>query len=261
MTGDAMKKNATAIDDMRTIQDVMSDLGLGRSTVLGLGGRYLHPVKMAGKLYYRADEVAAERERREGSNKILRKPERDVRLGTRPAPLPEAPPVRRAPAYDGKIAAQAVRLFRDGADRRGVVEKLEISFELAEHLWLEYQRVGPEVVLDSRALETLKNYLSLYGKVMTAEIIVMAVKKLLFDVERRSRELADEMSDWQPHVTFSPKTGRVKVEIRSGTKRIVDGAVSDWSARFVDVTDVLAMTSTEMKLAEWVRVSDSKAAE
>ncbi len=130
-----MRKVAKMSGDELSISDVMSILNLSRTTVLGLNRSHLHPAKIGGRWIYRLADVEAERERREGSNKILRRTSPDGQMGPGSAALGGSLRRDRPPVYDGAIASEAVRLIKDGKDRRQLVEDLKITFEVADHLW------------------------------------------------------------------------------------------------------------------------------
>lgn len=244
-------KQALVPADMLTIEGVMSELGVSRTTVLGLGkSGYLHPVKLNGRLHYQAAEVTAERERREASNKILSRPSRDLRPARATVP-PTAP--RSVPSYEGGIAARAVALFDEGRGVREIVRQLEISFELAKHLWAEYVSAGTEILLRKEHVEALRKKLDV-PPVPSGEDIVKAVGRLASQVrdELAAIGVEREASERRPSVSRERRSGRVVVDIRRPIRRDdddPDDGVQEWTSRSVDVTDVLQMTADEIECA------------
>jgi Helix-turn-helix domain len=254
-----MRKIPRVGDDMLTIDDVMSMLNLSRSTILGLHNNYLHPVKVDGRLFYRRDEVDAEMERRQTSNKILKRTNVDIRpKSTAKTVVDSVKPsvVAKPPTYDGKTAAQAARLFRDGSDRRDVVEKLEITFELADHLWLQFMRMGTEIVLDRAATAGLGKSIDLPLN-PTARDIVELVGALSDSVHQRAIEYSVTLFGRSPRVRYARKAGRIFVDVLLG----IDQADGEWGAeriRKVDVTDVIQMTPEEIEYAGWLGMVDEE---
>jgi hypothetical protein len=239
-----MGTNGRAVEDMLTIDDAMSELGVSRTTVLGLGkeGRLL-PVKIRGRLYYDTDQVTSERDRREKSNKILTRDPRDLGLGNRRSPVSVPTRPRAVPIYDGKTAARSVDLFAGGGGVREAVKELEITFEVGQHLHTEYRKAGSDLVLDAAAVRELGRWIRL-GTSPTGAEIVKAIGQELVKSRQVGRDRSRTPVSNVPMVSYDIRSGRVDL--------MISLAGRDDEFRCVDVTKAANMTREELVHAGWI---------
>jgi len=139
------------------IREAATRLGVTYETYSAKYTKRFPSVSVGNKKYVHTNAVDAEIMRRasnpRGGNRRSN-PKKEEKV---------ASSIRGIPKYDGKIAASCVLLFREGKDICDVVVALNITFEVAKHLWKEYDSARREeaatkheVILDERSVVATK---------------------------------------------------------------------------------------------------------
>ena len=181
-------------------------------TVLGIseGGLYskiregkLHPIKKKGLNWFHPDEVhdlAGKISRRMGRTPV----DPVLKVARKKLPRPSShvlsPSTPRVPviSYDGEIAANATNLFDSGAGVRKVVVDLQITYELANHLYTEWKKAGPELHLPPRVLTQMRQRFSWSGDATPENFIRAMNAYLLREVERMAKEKGIIVPEGEP---------------------------------------------------------------
>jgi predicted DNA-binding transcriptional regulator AlpA len=176
---DSMKTVPT-MRDLLTIEEVMERLGISRTTVnLRIKEGRFHPVKREGRLYFTPQEVDAEADRRLASNKIIARPKTLIRprvAAKQSASTAHDPGVPRHTAED---AAASVALFEQGKGVREAVSTLKISYEAAHYLWRQFVDSGPEILLNRKELEAIRESLGWRGGTSNGASLMDAIDRAL----------------------------------------------------------------------------------
>jgi hypothetical protein len=109
-----------------------------------------------------------------------------------------AAPAARAsssgPSADGKVAAEATRLFAAGKTVRDVVLALEIPYATAHAVRQDYAKAGDDVLLSAEAVERLRGWLGWDEHPPTEKGLLEAV---MAKTRRLSSEHTKQVEEWK----------------------------------------------------------------
>jgi hypothetical protein len=98
------------------------------------------------------------------------------------------------PSADGKIAAEATRLFAAGKTVRDVVLALEIPYAAAHAVRQDYAKAGDDVLLSSDAIERLRGWLGWDEQPPTEKGLLEAV---MAKMRRMSTDHTKQVEEWK----------------------------------------------------------------
>jgi hypothetical protein len=257
-TGTARKKREIP-PGFIAVRDAMSRLRLGRTTVVELmRSNRLSSVKLWGVWYIRESDVVDEIERRERSNKILRKdtthiPTKAARKASTTSAAPTLPPMTIVD--EGSIAAKAVPILRKGLGERDLVEMLAIPFELAERLAASYRKADRdrELVIDERRLPELRALIGWDDGPPTTSGFFGALRGWKQRAEEACWQVAQDVRDQGWHALTDPHMpGPPRVHIgATGISILLYSCDEDGieSCRSVDITSLVTPTPAEIEYA------------
>ncbi len=192
---------ATSVE-LLTIDGATRYLNVSEPTVFArIREGVLHAFKHKGRTYLHPHELEEERQRmleRRGRGRVAGTPNASTpppipaQIAEPPKPPktpPKPAPVHQSIAtYKGETAGAAYRLFGANKGIRDAVMELEISAELAEHLYEHWKKSGPELHVSPKGLARLRNRFQWFGDA-TEEGLMRAIDRYLdTEITRIARE-------------------------------------------------------------------------
>lgn len=194
-----------------TAEQVMERLNISRPTLHNrTNAGHFHVIKKGNRAFYHPDEVAKEEQRAIESHRLKPGRRPSIFLPTTPPVVPKKPRSSRseksettsvyltnAPQYEGQIASEAFRLFKEGKDVRDAVIELKQTVELVEHLYSKWKKHGPvgEWYLASKQFNYLRERFAWNEDPPTPEGLVKMISIFIQkEAERLVRIRSNEMN-------------------------------------------------------------------
>jgi len=244
-----------------SIPGTMARLNLSRTTVVDLmRANRLTGVKLWGVWYIRDADVDAEIERRERSNKIIRK--------ERPRNVAKALPKRSAISAahsrpqmssldEGAISAKAVPLLRSGLGERDLVERLAIPFDVAERLSSAYRKADRdrELVIDEKRLSELRELIGWFDGPPTISSFFLAINAWKKRADDAIWAAVDEVRQLGWHAltdTSLPGPPRIALSVTGASRLSIWSLDSDGeeTCRTIDISSLVKPTEAEVAYAK-----------
>lgn len=189
-------------------------MGCSETTLYArINAGYLKPIKIGRQIFFNPEEVLQVSEKLQGAYRYKQRPglpktapptSTSTSKKTEPA-IDRRPPARvdtatiykgYEPADIGKLSAKATKAFDEGKSIRNVVIELEVSYEIAAHLYGQWKMSGQEWHITARQLAAFQNRFSWDEDVPTVEGFTKALEKYIAD--EISRALSEKSNPDQP---------------------------------------------------------------
>jgi hypothetical protein len=225
--------NDPGLARLLTADEAVAIAGVSRVT-LGIKTKegVLHPVKQGHRVYYHPHEIQNLRDTMIAKREVrglsqAKVPRTAVPVRTAPL-LPPQPPSKTSAAtitYQGEVAAKATKLFNADKGVREVVAELEITYELAEHLYDRWKQAGPELHLSPKQVALLANRFNWHDSPPSVEGLLRAINRFLeSEVTRAVKEALADVQKQAEAAVAAQKNGKAATVAPIGTEQEIPDA-------------------------------------